>query len=459
MKRRGWSTPSLFLLVVALPVMAVQKPSATLPAPAADESVDSALENDRTSGKSGGRPVVMLVINGGINPATADYIHEGIERARTGGAEAVLIQMDTPGGLLDSTKSIVKEILGSPVPVIVYVAPSGAGATSAGVFVTMSAHVAVMAPGTNIGAAHPVAGQGQDIDGDMREKVENFAVSLNRTIAQQRGRNVEWAEKAVRESVSITETEAVELNVVDLVSRDVNELLRQVDGREVDLDGRPAVLETAGAAIEHHQMSLRQKLLNIIASPNLAYLLMMAGMLGLYVEFTHPGVLFPGVAGAICLLLALSAMQVLPINYAGLALIALGMVLLVAEVFLPSFGVLGIGGIVSFVLGSVLLFDTPDSTMTVDPGIIAAAAVSLGGFTLVVMFLVVRTQRQPSRVGMEGMVGQVGQVRRKLADRGLVKVFVHGEYWDAAAEDAVEVGDSVEVVSFAGTHMRVRRVA
>jgi membrane-bound serine protease (ClpP class) len=439
--------------------MAVQKPSATLPAPAADESVDSALENDRTSGKSGGRPVVMLVINGGINPATADYIHEGIERARTGGAEAVLIQMDTPGGLLDSTKSIVKEILGSPVPVIVYVAPSGAGATSAGVFVTMSAHVAVMAPGTNIGAAHPVAGQGQDIDGDMREKVENFAVSLNRTIAQQRGRNVEWAEKAVRESVSITETEAVELNVVDLVSRDVNELLRQVDGREVDLDGRPAVLETAGAAIEHHQMSLRQKLLNIIASPNLAYLLMMAGMLGLYVEFTHPGVLFPGVAGAICLLLALSAMQVLPINYAGLALIALGMVLLVAEVFLPSFGVLGIGGIVSFVLGSVLLFDTPDSTMTVDPGIIAAAAVSLGGFTLVVMFLVVRTQRQPSRVGMEGMVGQVGQVRRKLADRGLVKVFVHGEYWDAAAEDAVEVGDSVEVVSFAGTHMRVRRVA
>jgi membrane-bound serine protease (ClpP class) len=227
----------------------------------------------------------------------------------------------------------------------------------------------------------------------------------------------------------------------------------------VDLDGRPAVLETAGAAIEHHPMSLRQKLLNIIANPNLAYLLMMAGILGLYVEFTHPGVLFPGVAGAICLLLALSAMQVLPINYAGLALIALGMVLLVAEVFLPSFGVLGIGGIVSFVLGSVLLFDTPDSTMTVDPGIIAAAAVSLGGFTLVVMFLVVRTQRQPSRVGMEGMVGQVGQVRRKLADRGLVKVFVHGEYWDAAAEDAVEVGDSVEVVSFAGTHMRVRRVA
>jgi membrane-bound serine protease (ClpP class) len=186
---------------------------------------------------------------------------------------------------------------------------------------------------------------------------------------------------------------------------------------------------------------------------------MMAGILGLYVEFTHPGVLFPGVAGAICLLLALSALHVLPINYAGLALIALGIVLLVGEVFLPSFGVLGIGGIVSFVLGSVLLFDTPDSTISVDPAIIAAAAISLGGFSLIVMFLVVRTQRQRSSVGMEGMVGQVGQVRRKLADRGRVKIFVHGEYWDAATDDPVEIGDSVEVVSLEGTRMRVRRVS
>jgi membrane-bound serine protease (ClpP class) len=293
----------------------------------------------------------------------------------------------------------------------------------------------------------------------MREKVENFAASLSRTIAQQRGRNVEWAEKAVRESVSITESEAVELNVVDLVARDVEELLRQIDGREVDLEGRPATLTTADAAIERHPMSLRQKILNIIANPNLAYLLMMAGILGLYVEFTHPGVLFPGVAGAICLLLALSALHVLPINYAGLALIALGIVLLVGEVFLPSFGVLGIGGIVSFVLGSVLLFDTPDSTISVDPAIIAAAAISLGGFSLIVMFLVVRTQRQRSSVGMEGMVGQVGQVRRKLADRGRVKIFVHGEYWDAATDDPVEIGDSVEVVSLEGTRMRVRRMS
>lgn len=459
MRRRVWFSVSLLLLGAAPLVFAAPEPSPTPQAPATKEPSAASLGEEGASRRSGIRQqVVMLVIDGGINPATADYIHEGIERGRAENAAAVLIQMDTPGGLLDSTKSIVKDILGAPVPVIVYIAPSGAGAISAGVFVTMAAHVAAMAPGTNIGAAHPVGGQGQDIGGDMRDKVENFAASLSRTIAQQRGRNVEWAEKAVRESVSITETEAVELNVVDLVARDVDELLRKVDGREVEIEGRPEVLATAGAAVERHQMRLRQKILNIIANPNLAYLLMMAGILGLYVEFTHPGVLFPGVAGAICLLLALSAMQVLSINYTGLALIGLGVLLLVAEVFLPSFGVLGIGGIISFVLGSVLLFDTPDSTIAVDPGIIAAAAISLGGFTLIVMFLVVRTQRQRSTVGKEGMVGRVGRVRRKLADRGRVKVFIHGEYWDAATDDPVEVGDSVEVVSFDGSLMRVRRV-
>jgi membrane-bound serine protease (ClpP class) len=407
--------------------------------------------------RSAGKTVVLLVVNGGINPATADYIHDGIELGREQGAQAVIIQLDTPGGLLDSTKSIVKEILGAPVPIIVYVAPSGAGAMSAGVFVTMAANVAAMAPGTTIGAAHPVGGQGEDVGGDMREKVENFAVSLSRTIAQQRGRNVDWAEKAVRESVSITEREAVELKVVDLVATDIQDLLRQVDGREVDVAGRRVELATAGVRVERHEMRLRQKILDILANPNVAYLLMMAGILGLYVEFTHPGVFFPGIAGAICLLLGMAALQVLPINYSGLGLIILGLALLIAELFLPSFGVLGVGGLVAFVFGSLLLFDTAQSTMTVDPGIVFGAAATLGGFTLIVGWLVVRAQRRQPAVGVEGMIGEIGEVKRTGGPGGRIKVFVHGEYWDADSEDLLAVGDAVEVLGTTGLRMRVRK--
>ena len=442
---RRMSLVALFGATLALPLLGTSEEAGTPPL-------------DARSTADAPRPVVvLLVIDGGINPATVDYIRDGVAAAEAQQAAALLIQLDTPGGLLDSTKSIVKDILGAPVPVIVYVAPSGAGAISAGVFITMAANVAAMASGTNIGAAHPVGGQGETISGDMREKVENFAVSLSRTIAQKRGRNVEWAEQAVRESVSITEREAVELHVVDLVATDINDLLQRIDGREVEIRGRPEVLATAGAAIEPHHMRLRQKILNILANPNLAYLLMMAGILGLYVEFTNPGVLFPGVAGAICLLLALTALQVLPINYTGLALIALGVTLLVAEAFLPSFGVLGIGGMIGFVLGSLLLFDTPESTIAVDLGIVAAAAITLGGFTLVVGWLVVRAQRRRSAVGAEGMIGEIGEVRRMLGRSGKVKVFVHGEYWDAAAEEPLEVGDPVEVVAVDKMHMRVRR--
>ena len=409
-----------------------------------------------TPAQHGGSTVILVVIDGGINPATADYIFEALQVARAREAQALLIELDTPGGLLDSTKSIVKEILGATVPVIVYVAPSGAGATSAGVFVTLAGHVAAMAPGTNIGAAHPVGGQGENVTGDMAEKVENFAVSLSRTIAQQRGRNVEWAERAVRESVSITEREALDLKVIDLIANDVNDLLQKIDGREVEVAGRTVRLATAGAAIERQDMRLRQKVLNILANPNLAYLLMMAGILGLYVEFTHPGVFFPGVAGAICLLLALAALQVLSINYTGLVLILLGVALLVGELFLPSFGVLGVGGLIAFVLGSLLLFDTPESTLMLDRSVIAGAALVLGGFTFVVGWLVVRTQRRRSAVGLEGMIGEIGEVRRTADSAGKVKVFVHGEYWDAIAEEPVQVGAEVEVVSIDGLRMRVR---
>jgi membrane-bound serine protease (ClpP class) len=403
--------------------------------------------------------IVLLVVDGMINLATVDYIQQGIAAGEQSGAAAVLIQLDTPGGLLESTKLIVKDLLGAPLPVIVYVAPSGAGAASAGVFVTLAANIAAMAPGTNIGSAHPVSGKGEDIGGDMREKVENFTVSLVRSIAQQRGRNVEWAEKAVRDSVSITEREAVKLKVVDFVADSVADVLAKAHGRAVEVRGRRLALNTADAPVRPYDMSLRQRLLNLLANPNVAYLLMMAGLLGLYVEFTNPGVIFPGVAGAICLLLALAVLQVLPINYTGLALIGLGIAMLVAEVFLPSFGVIGIGGLVAFVLGSLLLFDTPDSTIRVDRGLIAGAAFAFGSFTFVVGWLVVRTQRKRSSVGAEGMLGEVGQVRRVVVPGRRVKVFVHGEYWDADTDEPLAEGDPVEVTAVNGLHMRVRRRA
>jgi membrane-bound serine protease (ClpP class) len=361
--------------------------------------------------------------------------------------------------LLDSTKSIVKDLLGAPLPVIVYVAPSGGGAISAGVFITMAGAIAAMAPGTNIGAAHPVGAQGESIEGDMGEKVENFAASLSKSIARERGRNVEWAEKAVRESVSVTENEALELKVVDLVANSVGDLLAQANGRTVRVRNRDVELRVAGAEIVTQEMRLKQKVLNVLADPNVAYLLMMAGMLGLYVEFTSPGLFFPGVAGAICLLLGLTSLQVLPINYSGLALILLGVVLLVSELFLPSFGVLGIGGIISFVLGSLLLFDTPESDLTIDPMIVYAAAATFGGFTLIAGYLVLSAHRRKPALGREGLIGEIGEVRQRIGggrERG--KIFVHGEYWNALADESIETKERVEITAVDGMNVTVRRV-
>jgi membrane-bound serine protease (ClpP class) len=431
-------------------------------APEAESAQDTGTseEHEVIDGEATDRQVYVITIDAGINPATADFIHESLVAAAHAGAQALIIELDTPGGLLDSTKSIVKDLLGAPIPVIVYVAPSGAGAASAGVFVTMAANIAAMAPGTNIGAAHPVGGQGENISGDMREKVENFAASLSKTIAQERGRNVDWAEKAVRESVSVTEQEALKLHVVDIVASNLDDLLRQADGREVTVKGAKVRLDLAGAEIVHKQMRFKQKFLNILANPNVAYLLMMAGLLGLYVEFTHPGVFFPGIAGGICLLLGLTALQVLPINYSGLALVGLGIALLVSELFLPSFGILGVGGIVSFVLGSLLLFDTPESNLTVDPNIVYAAAATFGGFTLWVSYLVVRSQRRKPVLGSEGLIGEIGEVRQRIAtDVPGGKIFVHGEYWNAVADEPIDVGERAEVVHVNGMRLTVRRAS
>jgi membrane-bound serine protease (ClpP class) len=271
-------------LVLAAPLLIAAtavRPTAT-PAPTAS-----------TAAAGTEREVILLVVDGTINPAVASYIAQGIQVAQERGAAALVVQLDTPGGLLESAKVIVKDLLAAPLPVVVYVAPSGSGAISAGVFITMAAHVAAMAPGTTIGAAHPVTGQGEEIKGAMGEKVENFTASLSRTIAQRRGRNVEWAEQAVRDSVSITEREAVKLKVVDFIADDLTAVLRQAAGRSVDVQGRSVTVDTDGAAVVPHSMSLGQRVLNLLANPNIAYLLMMAGLLGLYVEFTNPGVIFP----------------------------------------------------------------------------------------------------------------------------------------------------------------------
>jgi len=399
--------------------------------------------------------VDLIVIDGGINPAVNDFIRESIDRAEQTKAKALIIQLDTPGGLLSSTRTIVKEILNAPLPVFVYVAPSGAGAGSAGVFITLAGNIAAMAPGTNIGAAHPVAGGGQEVKGVMGEKLENFTASFSETIARERGRDTEFAIQAVRRSISITDKQALEKGVIDIIANDVNDLLKQANGREVKIRGTKLKLVLDGVRVDRFEMGMKQKIINVLADPNIAYLLMMAGILGLYMEFSNPGAIFPGVAGGIALLLALTSFQVLPINYAGLLLIGLGMALLIAEAFVPSFGILGIGGVVSLGLGSVLLFDVQGSDLSVQPSIIIAAVGTFATFVLIVSYLVVKSQSSKVNLGYEGLVGEMGEVRERLDLRG--KVFVHGEYWDAVGDEEIQAGEKVEVVGAEGLLLKVKR--
>jgi membrane-bound serine protease (ClpP class) len=401
--------------------------------------------------------VNLITISGTINPAVDDFIRESVRATADQGAEALVIELDTPGGLLTSAKSIVKEMLGAPVPVIVYVSPTGASATSAGVFVTLAAHVAVMAPGTTIGAAHPVDAGGGNIGGDMREKVENFTVSFVQSIAERRGRNVQWAEEAVRKSVSITEQEAVNLKVVDLVAADLRSLLAQAAGREVRVGEKTVKLGLgADTAVTRLEMRFKQRVLNLIADPNVSYLLFMAGLLGLYFELANPGVVLPGVVGGICLLLAFAAFQVLPIDATGALLLLFALVLMIAEAFVTSFGVLGVGGIVAFAFGSLLLFDRADPTAAVDRSIVAAAVVAVSLFMLTIGYLVLRTQQRPPTTGAEGLVGARGIVRQRVDGEGIV--FVHGESWTAVSDDPLEAGESIEVVRLEPRmQLRVRR--
>lgn len=400
-------------------------------------------------------PVAMIVVKHVINPSTADFVVESVKRAERENAQCLVIMLDTPGGLIDSTREIVQSFFASSIPVIVFVAPSGARAGSAGVFITMASHVAVMAPGTNIGAAHPVGGSGEDIQGDMKQKVVNDAVAQVRSWAQERGRNVDWVEKAIRESASITDKDALELKVVELSANDMTDLLNKLNGREVNMGGgKKVTLNTAGAQIIEYKMSLKQKIVSTISQPNVAYILLLIGMLGLFLEYVHPGTLVPGIVGGICIILFF-VVQNLPINYVGVALILLAVIFFIAEIFVTSFGLLTIGGIISFVIGAILLFDTPTSTVTVSRSVIYPTVAVFAAAFLGAGLLVLKSQFKKPISGKEGLIGGIGEARTDIAPTGTV--FFHGEFWTAHSKTPIPQGAKVKVLAVKDMKLEVEK--
>lgn len=406
--------------------------------------------------QKGGGPVMVLHVESIINPVTAEFINENLKRAADMDAALVVVQLDTPGGLDTAMREIVKSILNSPVPVAVYVAPSGARAASAGVFITLAADIAAMAPGTNIGAAHPVAMGGKDMGDEMAKKVENDAVAYIQSIATRRNRNVQWAEQAVRKSVSIPAEEAVRLDVIDLVAKDLDDLLAQVHGGTLLRDSGKMVLEVKGRPIEHVEMGWRQRILNALSNPNVAYILLMIGLAGLYFELAHPGSIFPGVIGGISLILAFYALHTLPINYAGVMLILLGIVFFIAELKVSSYGLLTLAGVVSLTLGSLMLFNAPGAYQKLAWNVLIPTVLAISGFFAVVATLAFKAYVRKPVAGSRGMIGEQGTAMGSIAPRG--RVFVHGEIWDAISEEPIEEGEPVEVTGIQGLTLQVRRV-
>jgi membrane-bound serine protease (ClpP class) len=390
--------------------------------------------------------VIAITVDGTINPASAGFINRCISKAEKERAQCLVIQLNTPGGLMKSTRVIVAHIMESTVPVVVYVSPGGAQAGSAGVFVTMAAHIAAMAPGTNIGAAHPVS-QGT-MDATMNEKITNDAVAFIRTIAEKRNRNAGWAEDAVRKSVSITSSDALQDKVVDLVATHIEDLLQQIDGRTIALSRGSATLQTAHARIENTEMSFAEKILDIISDPNIGYILMMLGFYGILFELYNPGSILPGIIGVIGLILAFYSMHTLPVNYAGLALIIFGIILFLLEIKITSYGMLTIGGMVSLFLGSMMLLK-PDSGfefIQISRTVIIGTTLISALFFLFVIGLGIRAQRAKPTTGMEGFIGETGIALDTLAPTGSVRV--HGEIWQAeSGSGVIEQGEKVQVIS------------
>jgi membrane-bound serine protease (ClpP class) len=402
-------------------------------------------------------PVFVIEVEGIINPATAKFITGSIDQANQEGAQCLIIELDTPGGLMDSMRNIIKKILTSNIPVIVYVAPSGARAASAGVFITLSAHIAVMAPGTHIGAAHPVTlgGEGKESK-TMTDKILNDTVSYIKTIAKTRGKNVDWAEKAVRKSVSITDEEALKQNVIDMVSPDLQDLLSRLDGKVIKFDGVSRTLLTKGVKPKSVQMSWRYRLLDIISNPTIAYILLMLGIYGIFFELSNPGAILPGVVGGIFLILAFYALQMLPINFAGLALILFAIILFIAEVKVVSHGLLAVGGVISLLLGSLMLIETPTEYMRISLSVvIPAVLVSAAFFTFAVSKAVKARLTKPT-TGTEGLVGEIGTASTPIVPEG--KVSVHGEFWNATSDQKIEAGEKVVVLGVTNLKLKVKKM-
>ena len=416
------------------------------------------------------RQIIQLSIDEAIGPATSDYVERALQSAALSGAELVVIRMDTPGGLDTAMRAIIKNITNSPVPVASYVAPGGARAASAGTYILYASHIAAMAPGTNVGAATPVRIGGisppdikgkekedqppGDADTDaMKRKTINDAAAYIQSLAQLRGRNQEWAEKAVREAASLTASEALELNVIDIVATSMADLLQQIDGREVLVQGQKRTLQTAGLPINLLEPDWRNRLLSVITNPNIAYILMLIGIYGLMFEFSNPGSIVPGTIGAICLLLALYAFQLLPINYAGMALILLGVALMVAEAYEPSFGVLGIGGLTAFVIGSVILMDTDAPGFGIDISVIITFAITSVLVFVVAIGMALKARRRPVVSGLEELVDGIATVIEDFDQQG--KVTIHSEIWNAHSYTSLHKGQQVKVTAIKGLTLEV----
>lgn len=403
---------------------------------------------------SGENEIYIIKASGAISPAISDFLKQGIKKASDNNVSCIIIELDTPGGLAESMRDIVMAILASRVPVVVYVSPGGARAASAGVMITMAADIAAMAPGTNIGAAHPVGAGGKKIDKTMSEKVVNDMVAHARSVANKRGRNAEWVEKAIRESVSITETEALKQNVIDIVATDMDDLISQINGREIQDKGVINLDNPTRTILEE---TIRTKILKIISDPNIAYILMMIGMAGIYFELSHPGAIFPGVVGAIAIVLAFFAFQTLPVNYAGILLIILGLIFFIMEMMIASYGLLSIAGITSLFLGSLMLFENASPELRIAWQVFLPTIVVVSAFFVTLASLVFKAQVSKPRTGAKGLVGEIGVVKEDIMPDG--KVFVHGELWNAISKNRISKGAKVRVIKVVNLVLDVEQVS